>query len=191
MEEINIRRFNQFDQESVVKLFSDGLLSYSTEGPHIAACMEWYVNSKLDPTKGDMIDIEKNYFSANNNEGIKDTYFWVAEKESVVVGCVACIPSTEYDQNTHLELVRMSVSSEYRGFGIASKLITTLENHAQSLGKSFIHLTTLIVQQPAVKLYLKNGFSITKEVPLDLSKILGGEPDSVPMTAVVHMMKKI
>ena len=62
--------------------------------------------------------------------------------------------------NTVMEVKRMYVKPDYRGQGIASQILTSLENWALELGYSSTILETMKVKESVIKLYEKNGYKI-------------------------------
>jgi putative acetyltransferase len=70
---------------------------------------------------------------------------------------VGCGAIRQYDGQT-MEIKRMFVSPENRGFGIASLLLTELEYWATELGCSRCILETGINQPEAIALYEKTGY---------------------------------
>jgi GNAT superfamily N-acetyltransferase len=64
-----------------------------------------------------------------------------------------------FDEKT-VQLMRMYVDKEYRGKGIASKLIREAESWSRKHGYKQITLGTSGYQREAIKLYLKKGYRI-------------------------------
>jgi ribosomal protein S18 acetylase RimI-like enzyme len=168
MSTITIRKFQKSDQNAVVEIFQNGLISDS-ETPEIKELQRWFVNSKLDPISGDMYNIW-NSFHLDTNEDETTSMFWVAcsSDNDEIIGCIGCIPSTMYPNS--IELIRMSVKYTYRHQGIATKLIATLQNWCIMKNKQSIHLDTLLEMEPAIQLYLKNGFTIVDKKTIDISE---------------------
>ena len=82
----------------------------------------------------------------------------VCYQNDIAVGCGAF---REIDANT-VEIKRMFVNPEYRGKGIASKMISELECWALELNYSQTILETGINQPEAIALYKKAGYVITE-----------------------------
>jgi GNAT superfamily N-acetyltransferase len=74
---------------------------------------------------------------------------------------VACSCFKKYNQNT-IEIKRMFVSVEFRGKGLAQKMLLELETLAKELGFSFSILETLYKQKAAISMYEKEGYVITE-----------------------------
>ncbi|RIA09833.1 N-acetylglutamate synthase-like GNAT family acetyltransferase [Flavobacteriaceae bacterium MAR_2010_72] len=81
-------------------------------------------------------------------------YAVVAYEDGVPVGCGAI---KMFDSNT-MEIKRMFVIPEFRGKGIAGKILNALEHWASELGCNQVVLETGINQQEALALYKKSGF---------------------------------
>lgn len=74
-------------------------------------------------------------------------------------GAVGCGAMKEYDKST-MEIKRMYVPVEMRGKGIASAILTDLENWAKELGYEKCVLETGDKMVEAIGLYKKNGYKI-------------------------------
>ncbi|TVZ59601.1 N-acetylglutamate synthase-like GNAT family acetyltransferase [Flavobacteriaceae bacterium MAR_2010_105] len=81
-------------------------------------------------------------------------YAVVAYEDGVPVGCGAI---KMFDSDT-MEIKRMYVTPEFRGKGIAGKILNALEHWASQLDCNQVVLETGINQQEALALYKKSGF---------------------------------
>lgn len=81
-------------------------------------------------------------------------YALVAYFDNIPVGCGAI---KKYD-DTSMEVKRMFVLSNYRGKGIAGKILNELEQWTKELGLIKCILETGINQHEALTLYRKSGF---------------------------------
>jgi putative acetyltransferase len=79
----------------------------------------------------------------------------VAYQQEVPVGCGAI--KSYADQTT--EVKRMYVLPEYRGQGIAAKILAELEKWAHELGYAACILETGKKQPEAIRLYQKSGYN--------------------------------
>lgn len=105
-----------------------------------------------------LVDIdgdEKDFFALYNNIYIKQVL--VCYYDKIAVGCGAF---KELETNI-AELKRMFVVPEYRGKGIASKIIVELENWEQQENYTTSVLETSIRLENAIALYKKMGYEIT------------------------------
>lgn len=97
-------------------------------------------------------DVHEFYHQFNSISMIK--FAIVAYQGQTPVGCGAI---KAFDPRT-MEVKRMFVSPDYRGKGIAGKILTELENWAKELGCEKCILETGINQTEALALYQKSGF---------------------------------
>ncbi|MGO4818633.1 GNAT family N-acetyltransferase [Flavobacterium sp. W22_SRS_FP1] len=72
---------------------------------------------------------------------------------------VACACFKKYNINT-IEIKRMFVSAEFRGKGLAQKMLRELESWAKEVGFSFSILETLYKQNAAIAMYQKLGYVV-------------------------------
>jgi putative acetyltransferase len=109
------------------------------------------LDSDLDSRYG---EVQKQYNTHNQIDFI-DTVI-VAIENQIPVGC-GCFK--KFDNNT-VEIKRMFVKSDYRGKGIASRILSELEHWAKELGYEQSILETGIKQVEAIGLYQKTGYQI-------------------------------
>ena len=83
-------------------------------------------------------------------------YAIVAYQDGKAVGCGAI---KEFDTDS-MEVKRMYVPPALRGKGIATVVLTALENWASELGYKACILETGKAQPEAISLYQKNGYAI-------------------------------
>jgi GNAT superfamily N-acetyltransferase len=74
---------------------------------------------------------------------------------------IACACFKKYNINT-IEIKRMFVSAEFRGKGLAQKMLRELESWAKEAGFSFSILETLYKQNSAIAMYQKLGYVVTQ-----------------------------
>ncbi|KAK2511402.1 hypothetical protein Q9233_017015 [Columba guinea] len=118
--------------------------------PMVRSVCTAYVQNALST---DLCDIEGSYMRA------PDSCFWVAEAGGAVVGTVAvALPQNPADRGAALELLRMSVSKDYRGRGVSKALCRQVLRFAQERGYSAVVLSTSMVQVAAQRLYESHGF---------------------------------
>ena len=77
---------------------------------------------------------------------------------------VACGAIKKFDE-TSVEVKRMFVQPQYRGHGLASKIVLELENWARELDFTSRVLETGKRQPEAIALYKKNGYTIIPNYP--------------------------
>ncbi|MBI2971649.1 MAG: GNAT family N-acetyltransferase [Candidatus Aenigmarchaeota archaeon] len=90
--------------------------------------------------------------------------FWIAVENNKVIGSVAII---NYG-NKRGYLKRMYVDKEYRGSGLAKRLLGTAVKYARASGIKVIFLGTIEGMGAANKFYKKNGFERIEKLPDDL-----------------------
>ena len=78
---------------------------------------------------------------------------------NTAVGCAALQPLSETGV---CEMKRLYVQPAFRKFKIGDALVTAIVKEAKRLGYTKMKLDTLERLQPAIQLYLKHGFEITK-----------------------------
>ncbi len=98
---------------------------------------------------------EADAFYAQFNHIEQINYVVVAyDDHQTAIGCGAMKP---YDKQS-VEIKRMFVSGEYRGKGVAVKILHSLENWAKEVGFSRCILETGVFMPDAVKFYEKCDF---------------------------------
>ncbi len=110
-----------------------------------------YLDADLAERDGD-----DHSFYAQFNKIDKIKYVVIAYENGTPVGCGAI---KEYEPNI-MEIKRMYTALENRGKGIASKVLTELENWANELSYEKCILETGKKQPEAIGLYKKNGYKI-------------------------------
>ncbi|XP_073514075.1 probable N-acetyltransferase camello isoform X2 [Phyllobates terribilis] len=125
-------------------------------GRHIIGyCWSLYIEHCL---KEDLQNIQKTYMEGQGS------HFWVAEVEDRVIGTVAAKPSEEI--RDELQLKRMSVRKDFRGFGIAKALSREVIGFARQRGYRAVVLNTLMIQHEAQRMYESVGFRKSMEYVL-------------------------
>ncbi len=101
-------------------------------------------------------DGDDHRFYAQFNKIDKIKFVVVAYENKKPLGCGAI---KEYDSGT-MEIKRMYVTPESRGKGIATKILSALENWATELSYRKCILETGKRQPEAIRLYRKNGYDL-------------------------------
>lgn len=109
------------------------------------------LDKELAERDGDAHPFYAQYNKINN---IK--YVVVGYKDQLPVGCGAI---KEYSEDT-VEVKRMFVPLEFRGQGIAVKVLEELELWAKELNYSHLILETGKRQPEAIRLYQKSGYTV-------------------------------
>lgn len=94
----------------------------------------------------------------------KKSAYFVAENEGQLLGGVGIYPTAGLPSDT-VELVKMYISSSFRGKGIGKLLMHQCIEYAKNLGYKRIYLETLPELSTAVSAYKKLGF-VSLDQPL-------------------------
>ena len=91
---------------------------------------------------------------------IKNNLVFVAEIDEKIVGYLAgsVLEEMSYTIEAFAELDNMCVDTNYRGYGIGSKLIDEFKNYCKNLGVENIKVTAYAQNKQAINFYMKNGF---------------------------------
>ncbi|HVU70001.1 MAG TPA: GNAT family N-acetyltransferase [Ktedonobacteraceae bacterium] len=129
-----LRRYTPADQAAVAEL-------------HVSAIRQMGAYLGRGPWDDDVYAIEATYL---NNQG----EFLIGEEDGLFVA-MGALKRTDSER---AEIKRMRVVPAYQGRGYGQLMLSELEARARALGYRILHLDTSILQLPAQKLYLKNGF---------------------------------
>jgi len=86
--------------------------------------------------------------------------FFLAELDGAPVGCVLLRPLPSIPSAT--ECKRLYVAAEFRGHGIAGKLMDAAEAHARHSGLDWIYLDSRAEMTTAIAMYRRRGY---EEIP--------------------------
>ena len=91
---------------------------------------------------------------------IKNNLIFVADINGKIVGYLACsiLEEISYSIETFAELENMYIDTNYRGYGIGSKLIDEFKNYCRNIGIENIKVTAYSENKQAINFYMKNGF---------------------------------
>ncbi|HTP68401.1 MAG TPA: GNAT family N-acetyltransferase [Dongiaceae bacterium] len=81
---------------------------------------------------------------------------WLAEDRGVAVGCIAL--RALRDKIGCGEIKRLYIRPEYRGQGLADRLLEALESYAKEIGYEWLYLDTAADMKAAARFYEKKGF---------------------------------
>lgn len=112
--------------------------------------------AKLDDYLYSMYPAEEVFTVDLDEPKVQDVVFVVAYLDGTAVGCGAYRPLDEQSA----ELKRIFVDPSYRNKGIASRLLSFLENAAQQAGFSAMLLETGPMQHESIQLYRKYGYQL-------------------------------
>lgn len=84
--------------------------------------------------------------------------FQVAQHNGTIAGCLILL---KRKNSRLLRIYSIAVSPNHRGLGIAQVLIDYTSNYAKSGGYKTVSLEVNEKNEPAIRLYQKNGFRVT------------------------------
>ena len=113
------------------------------------------LDTSIDKLVGNKFD-RKPYIQYNQRNDIRDVIIAYHQKE--LVGCASY---KKYEQET-AELKRVFVKRDYRGQGIARKMVEEIENRARVQGYKTMILETGEVLVASMKLYKSLGYEVTQ-----------------------------
>jgi putative acetyltransferase len=90
---------------------------------------------------------------------VENSMYFVAIRDGKVLGGAGVFPTEGLPEDT-LELVKMYLIPEARGFGLGKTLILKCIDEARSKGFKRIYLETMAELEKAVKAYEKLGFNL-------------------------------
>jgi N-acetylglutamate synthase-like GNAT family acetyltransferase len=135
---------------------------YQTADYDQVAALWTRVNRELAPS--DMRELFERYIAMSINSELKQlpaifaeanrSDFWVVESEHGVVGTFGI----ERHSGDVTELRRMYLDRDYRGRGLAPKMLSHAEARASELGFSKMIVSTAEVQNAALRFYQNSGF---------------------------------
>ena len=103
------------------------------------------------------LDTISSYYQTNGGN------FWLAFYGGRVIGTVGL-----KDYNGKAYLQRMMIRKDFRGTGVAQKLLSEVINFAKSVGFSEIYLATSLNLEAANRFYHKHGFKKIKQLPSEI-----------------------
>lgn len=101
-------------------------------------------------------ELKKDYWGNNIIEFNTNVFIIYLDEKAVACGCFK-----KYNKES-VELKRMFVLPEARGFGLAQLVLKELEAEAKNQGFKVLILETLYKQIEAINLYQKTGFRIVE-----------------------------
>lgn len=136
------------DHAAVLALFREGL----DEG-----------QVPLNDTGADIENLHAGYFADDGASG-----FWVARYHGTVVGMIG----VQRTSSNVAEMRRLRVHRDYRRRGIGTKLMERAVAFCQEQGYLKVTLDVRIEREPAIKLFEKFGFSLSRTREVDGRRML-------------------
>lgn len=112
---------------------------------------------QLDAYQSVMYPAESDYSMPLSAMASNEHYLFIAEVDGVAAGC-ACLYICD---DGLAEIKRVYVNPDFRGLGIADRLMNAVEEQAQRLQLPSLYLETGVDHLAAIGLYQKRGFIIT------------------------------
>jgi ribosomal protein S18 acetylase RimI-like enzyme len=86
--------------------------------------------------------------------------FFLAELDGTLAGCVLLRPLPSVPAAT--ECKRLYVATQFRGYGLAGKLMDAAEAHARRVGLDWIYLDSRAEMTTAIAMYRRRGYEEIK-----------------------------
>ena len=117
---------------------------------------EQYIASTIS---GELVRLSEVFSAAKNNA------FWVVEHRGEIVGCFGIESHTATDT----ELRRMYLDRDFRGTGVAERMLDCAQALARSLGFGKMLASTAEIQRAANRFYRRRGF---REVRMEVAQAM-------------------
>jgi putative acetyltransferase len=98
--------------------------------------------------RGELVHLSEVFSEAKRNA------FWAVDRQAHIVGCFGI----ESHSETETELRRMYLDREFRGTGIAERMLKCAEEQARALGFRKMLVSTAQIQKAADRFYRRSGF---------------------------------
>ena len=144
---ITIRAYDRADYDRVEALFIR--INRELAPAAMRDQFEQYISTAIS---GELRQLHDIFSEAKRNA------FWVVESEAQIVGMFG-IESRDAEST---ELRRMYLNREYRGSGIAQRMLQCAEARARKLGFATMVLSTAEVQTAAIAFYRKMGYRLVR-----------------------------
>ena len=155
------RRYQPSDYDQVAALWRRINRELAPAG--MEEIFEQYIATAIS---GELVRLSELFSEAKRNA------FWVVDRQGGIVGCFGI----ESHSETDTELRRMYLDREFRGHGVAKRMLECAEELARSLGFRKMVASTAEIQRAADRLYRRSGFrQVRVEVAQAMSvKQVGG-----------------
>jgi len=137
------RRYQPSDYDQVVALWSRINRELAPSG--MEKLFEQYIATTIS---GELVRLSEVFSEAKKNA------FWVVDRHGGIVGCFGI----ESHSETDTELRRMYLDREFRGTGVAKRMLECAEELARSLGFRKMLVSTAEIQRAADRFYRSSGF---------------------------------
>lgn len=140
---VTFRRYAATDYDSIASLWTRINRELAPAGKE--ELFEQYIATIIDGELKQLLEI----FS-----DARRSAFWVVESGNQIIGCFGI----EARSATDTELRRMYLDTDYRGAGIAQRMLDHAQTEARALGFTKLILSSAEIQRSAVSFYRKSGF---------------------------------
>jgi GNAT superfamily N-acetyltransferase len=137
------RRYQLLDYNQVAALWSRINRELAPAG--MEKLFEQYIATTIS---GELVQLSEVFSEAKKNA------FWVVDRQGEIVGSFGI----ESHSETDTELRRMYLDREFRGTGIAKRMLECAEDEARSLGFSKMLVSTAEIQRAADRFYRRSGY---------------------------------
>ena len=144
---VTFRAYRLADYDAVASLWTRINRELAPIG--MEALMEQYIAASIE---GELKQLSDVFSEARRNA------FWVVESADGIVGSFGI----ESRNVTDTELRRMYLDKEYRGSGVAQRMLDFAQTSARALGFTKMILSSAQIQEAAVSFYRKSGFRQTR-----------------------------
>ena len=137
------RRYQPSDYDQVAGLWSRINRELAPAG--MEELFEQYIATTI---RGELVHLSEVFTETKRNA------FWVVDRQGAIVGCFGI----ESQNEISAELRRMYLDREFRGTGIAKRMLKCAEEQARSLGFRKMLVSTAQIQRAADRFYRRSGF---------------------------------
>ena len=137
------RRYQPSDYDQVAALWSRINRELAPAG--MEELFEQYIATTIS---GELVHLSEVFSEAKRNA------FWVVDHQGRIVGCFGI----EAHNETNTELRRMYLDQEFRGAGLAKRMLECAEELARALGFRKMLVSTAEIQRAADRFYRRSGF---------------------------------
>jgi len=151
---VAFRRYQPSDYDQVAALWSRINRELAPAG--MEELFEQYIATMIS---GELVRLPEVFSEAKKNA------FWVVDRQRGIVGCFGI----ESHNETETELRRMYLDREFRGAGVAKRMLVCAEELARSLGFRKMLVSTAEIQRAADRFYRRSGF---RQVRMELAQAM-------------------
>jgi len=154
LDSLVFRRYQPPDYDQVAALWSRINRELAPAG--MEELFEHYIVTTIND---ELLRLSEVFSEANKNA------FWVVDRQGAVVGCFGI----ESHDETTTELRRMYLDREFRGAGVAKRMLECAEEQARSHGFRKMVASTAEIQREANRFYRKSGF---RQVRVEAAQVM-------------------